>query len=227
MILHQSYQNRISNKQIKGFRKEISERLITQAKLQKEYEKTEVPIHQPNPNNINGIKGFNLLPEPSACDLYFDIESVEDHIYPGGLEYLLGIYYIENDKEKFKALWSHNKEEEKKNVIEFFDFTKSHFKKYPSSKIYHYGSYEITALLKLTSLHKVKGIEYDHYLNLDKFVNLLNVNRQGLFISENSYSLKNVEKFYNFKREGDVQKGDVSQDYYSEWIETQDQNYLR
>ena len=215
-----------SNKQIKGFRKEISEKLITQAKLQKEYEKTGVPIHQPNLNNINGIKGFNLLPEPSACDLYFDIESVEDHIYPGGLEYLLGIYYIENDKEKFKALWSHDKEEEKKNLIEFFDFTKSHFKKYPSSKIYHYGSYEITALLKLTSLHKVKGIEYDHYLNLDKFVNLLNVNRQGLFISENSYSLKNVEKFYNFKREGNVQKGDVSQDYYSEWIETQDQNYL-
>ena len=108
-----------TKKQIKGFRKEISEKLITQAKLQKDYEKTEVPIHQPNLNNINGIKGFNLLPEPSACDLYFDIESVEDHIYPGGLEYLLGIYYIENDKEKFKALWSHDKEEEKKNTIIF------------------------------------------------------------------------------------------------------------
>src|SRR6056300_1028888 len=213
-------------KTLKGFRKEISHRLITQAKLQKEYEKTNEPIHQPNPNNLNGLKGFNLLPEPSECDLYFDIESVEDHIYPGGLEYLLGIYYIENGKENFKALWSHNKEEEKKNVIEFFDFTKSHFEKYPNSKIYHYGSYEITALLKLTSFHKVKGIEYDHYLNLDKFVNLLNVNRQGLYISENSYSLKNVEKFYDFKREGDVQKGDVSQDYYSEWIETQNQNYL-
>ena len=66
------------------------------------------------------LKGFNLLPEPSECDLYFDIESVEDHIYPGGLEYLLGIYYIENGKEKFKALWSHNKEEEKKNLIKFF-----------------------------------------------------------------------------------------------------------
>ena len=119
-------------------------------------------VYQPNPNNLNGIKGFNLLPEPSACDLYFDIESVEDHVYPGGLEYLFGIYYFENDKEKFKPLWAHNKKEEKKNIIEFFEFTKSHFKKYPSSKIYHYGSYEITALLKLTSLHKVKGIEYDH-----------------------------------------------------------------
>ena len=69
------------DKILKGFRKEISHKLITQAKLQKEYDKTNVPIHQPNPNNLNGIKGFNLLPEPSECDLYFDIESVEDHIY--------------------------------------------------------------------------------------------------------------------------------------------------
>ena len=64
------------------------------------------------------------------------------------------------------------------------------------------------------------------HLNLDKFVNLLNVNKQGLFISENSYSLKNIEKFYDFKRQGDIQKGDVSQEYYSEWMETQDQKYL-
>ena len=214
------------SKTLKGFKEEISYRLITQAMLQKEYEKTQIPIFEINQKNLTHLKGFNLLPKQSNCDLYFDIESVEDHVYPGGLEYLLGIYYIEEGKEKFKALWSHNKEEEKKTVIEFFEFTKSHFKKYPLSKIYHYGSYEITALQKLTSLHKVMGIEYDHYLNLDKFVNLLNINRQGLFISEKSYSLKNIEKFYEFKREGDVQKGDVSQEYYSEWVETQDKHFL-
>ncbi len=214
------------NKPIKGFRKEISYKLVTQAKLQKEYEKTGIPIYKPNPYNLNGSKGFNLLPKSSECDLYFDIESVEDHIYPGGLEYLFGIFYIENGKENFKALWSHNKSEEKKNLIKFFDFTKQHFEKYPNSKIYHYGSYEITALLKLSSFHKVKGIEYDHYLNLDKFVNLLEVNRQGLFISENSNSLKNMEKFYHFKREGDVQRGDVSQEYYIEWLETNDKKFL-
>ena len=214
------------NKPIKGFRKEISYKLVTQAKLQKEYEKTVIPIYKPNPYNLNGSKGFNLLPKPSECDLYFDIESVEDHIYPGGLEYLFGIFYIENGKENFKALWSHNKSEEKNNLIKFFDFTKQHFKKYPNSKIYHYGDYEIEALLKLSSFHKVKDIEYDHYLNLDKFVNLLKVNRQGLFISENSKSLKNMEKFYHFKREGDVQRGDVSQDYYIEWLETNDKKFL-
>ena len=214
------------NKNIKGFKSEISYKLITQARLQKEYQKTNKPIFENNPINLHGKKGFNSLPEPSSCDLYFDIESVEDHVYPGGLEYLFGIYYVEDEKEKFEAFWAHNKEEEKLNVINFFEFTKKHFKKYPSSKIYHYGSYEITALLKLTSLHSTNGIDYDNFLRLEKFVNLLNVNKQGLFLSENSYSLKNVEKFYDFKREGDVQKGDVSQEYYSEWIETQDQKYL-
>ncbi|MDA7454373.1 TM0106 family RecB-like putative nuclease [Candidatus Pelagibacter ubique] len=213
-------------KNIKGFKPEISYKLITQARLQKEFEKSQKPIFENNPLNLIGKKGFNLLPEPSACDLYFDIESVEDHTYPGGLEYLFGIYYVENEKEKFEAFWAHNKKEEKQNVVNFFKFTKSHFKKYPSAKIYHYGSYEITALLKLTSLHSINGIDYDNFLRLEKFVNLLNVNKQGLFLSESSYSLKNVEKFYDFKREGDVQKGDVSQDYYSEWIETQDQKYL-
>ena len=213
-------------KNIKGFKPEISYKLITQARLQKEFEKSQKPIFENNPLNLIGKKGFNLLPEPSACDLYFDIESVEDHTYPGGLEYLFGIYYVENEKEKFEALWAHNKKEEKQNVVNFFKFTKAHFKKYPSAKIYHYGSYEITALLKLTSLHSVNGVDYDNFLRLEKFVNLLNVNKQGLFLSESSYSLKNVEKFYEFKREGDVQKGDVSQEYYSEWIETQDQKYL-
>ena len=211
---------------IRGLREEISSKLVRQAKLQTEYKKTNKTIYEFNIENLESQKGFNLLPKPSLSDLYFDIESIEDHVYPGGLEYLFGIYNLKDGKSQFKAFWAHDKKQERQLVIDFFDFTKNHFKKYPDSKIYHYGSYEITALLKLTSLHKVKGIEYDNYLRSSKFVNLLNVNRQGLYLSENSYSLKNVEKFYNFKRDGDVQKGDVSQDYYSEWIETQDQYYL-
>ena len=213
-------------KPLKGLRDEISYKLITQAQLQKQYQQTQKPIYEYNPDNIEGFKGFNLLPKPSDEDLYFDIESIEDHVYPGGLEYLFGIYYKEKGKSKFKALWSHTKEQEKKTVIDFFNFTKSHFKKYPNAKIYHYGSYEITALLKLTSFFKIKEIEYDNYLRQNKFVNLLNVNRQGIYISENSYSLKNMEIFYGFKREGDLRKGDVSQEYYSEWIETQNQQLL-
>ena len=217
-------QNR--SKALKGFREEISYKLITQAKLQKDFSKTQKPIYEYIPENIISKKGFNLLPQTSQYDLYFDIESIEDHVYSGGLEYLFGIYYKEKDKSKFKAFWSHTKEQEKQTVVDFFDFCQQHFNKYPSSKIYHYGSYEITALLKLTSSHKVKEIEYDNFLRLNKFVNLLNVNRQGIYVSESSYSLKNMEIFYGFEREGDLRKGDVSQEYYSEWMETQNQQLL-
>ena len=61
-------------KKIKGFRKEISHKLITQAKLQKEFEKNQKPIFQINERNLNSLKGFNLLPQPSESDLFFDID---------------------------------------------------------------------------------------------------------------------------------------------------------
>ena len=215
------------DKKLEGFRVEISKKLITQAKLQKDYEKSGKPIFKIYEENLNKIKkGFNLVPKPSACDLFFDIESVPDYIVSGKLEYLFGFYYVENGKEKFKPMWAHTKNEEKNNVSKFFDFTEKHFKKYPGAKIYHYASYEITALEKLTSFHQINMIEYDHYLTMGKFVDLFKVIKQAMQVSENSYSIKNLEKFYNFKRSGDLQKGDVSQDYYAEWMETKKQILL-
>jgi len=213
-------------KKLEGLRSEISRKLIIQAKLQKEYEKTGKPVFRIYEDNLNKIKGFNLLPRKSKCDLFFDIESVPDYVVPGKLEYLFGFYYIENDKEKFKPIWAHTKKEEKNNVLKFFDFTKKHFEKYPDAKIYHYASYEITALERLTSFHQVNMVEYDHYIILGKFVDLFRVTKQALLVSENSYSIKNLEKFYNFKRSGDLQKGDISQDYYTEWMENKNQKLL-
>jgi len=213
-------------KKFEGFRDETSRKLIIQAKLQNEYKKTGKPVFKINEGNLNKIKGFNLLPKTSKCDLFFDIESVPDYVVPGKLEYLFGFYYVENDKEKFKPIWAHTKKEEKNNVLKFFDFTKKHFEKYPDAKIYHYASYEITALEKLTSFHQVNMVEYDHYLILGKFVDLFRITKQALLVSEDSYSIKNLEKFYKFKRSGDLQKGDISQDYYTEWMETKNQKLL-
>ena len=58
-------------------------------------------------------KGFNLLPKPSECDLFFDLEGVQDYVFPGKLEYLFGVYYEENREKIFKPFWAHNKKEEK------------------------------------------------------------------------------------------------------------------
>ena len=211
---------------VKNLNSDIFKKLNISAKLRKEYEKTNKPCFHIIKENLSFEKGFNLLPENQDGDLFFDIESVQDHIVDGGLEYLFGIYYIENKKEKFKAFWAHTKEEEKNNLINFFNFTESHFKKYTDAKIYHYADYEITALRNLVAKHNTHGSIYDRYLRLFKFVDLYGIVKNSVLTSENSYSIKNLEKFYNFKRTGDLQKGDASQDFYANWMETKNQDLL-
>jgi len=213
-------------KKIEGLRDETKIKLIKQAKLQIEGDEKGYPIFEIKEENLILNKGFNLLPKPSECDLFFDLEGVQDYVFPGKLEYLFGIYYEENGEKIFKPFWSHNKKEEKQSLINFFAFTKAHFKKYPKAKIYHYASYEITALERLTSLHKVHGVDYDHYLNLGKFVDLFRVVKQAISISEISYSIKEIEKYYDFKRTGDIKKGDISEEFYIQWIENKNQKLL-
>ena len=212
-------------KKIEGLKDETKIKLIDQAKLQIEAEVKGYPIFKIKEENKFLKKGFNLLPEPS-CDLFFDIEGVQDYVFSGRLEYLFGIFFEEDGKKIFKPFWAHNKQEERQSVIDFFSFTKAHFKKYPKARIYHYASYEIKALERLTSLHKVHNIDYDHYLNVGRFVDLFKVVRGAIFVSGKSYSIKEVEKYYDFKRKGNIKKGDVSEEYYIRWIETGKQKFL-
>ena len=98
-----------------------------------------------------------------------------------------------------------------------------HFKKYPDAKIFHFAPYEITSLERLTSMFKVHGVDYDHYLNLGKFVDLFKIVKQAIYVSQSSYSLKDIEKYYDFKRSGDIRKGDVSEEFYIQWMEIKHQ----
>ena len=213
-----------SKTKIEGLRDEIKNKRIEQAKLQIEYEKTGEPISKIIEENLIVRKGFNLIPKPSKSDLFFDLES-STWVHDEKLEYLFGIYYEEDGKQKYQSFWADDKEEEKENLIKFFDFTKAHFKKHKDAKIYHYGNYEIQNLERLTSTYKVKHIEYDQYLRSSKFVNLLSICQDAIMISENSYSLKNIEKFYPFNRTGDVQKGEQSEEFYLEWVQTNNKKF--
>ena len=54
-------------------RDETKIKLINQAKLQIEAEKEGVIKFKYNEENFTLNKGFNLLPEPTECDLFFDL----------------------------------------------------------------------------------------------------------------------------------------------------------
>lgn len=169
-------------------------------------------------------KGLDRLPKPSNCDVFFDIEG--DPTNDEKLEYLFGNIIIEKDKYKFVDFWSHNHTEEKNAFIQVMNFFKDKIDKYPDAYIYHYSQYEVTALKRLSLKYDVCADILDFLLRNEKFVDLYVVVKESIMISEPSYSIKNLERFYMGDRTSDVQKGSESVDMYLKWQDTRDQKIL-
>jgi predicted RecB family nuclease len=177
------------------------------------------------PQNDEETRGFARLPHPAAGDLFFDMEG--DPLEEGGLEYLFGLYFFKDGKPEFKAFWAHSRSEEKKAFEAFMDFVTGWLKQYPNAYIYHYASYEQTALKKLMSLHGTREGEVDNLLRAQKLVDLYKVVREGIRVSEPRYSIKNIEHFYLENRTGDVKSAGASIVYYERWKETGDPQLLK
>lgn len=170
-------------------------------------------------------RGFARLPKPDRGDIFFDLEG--DPLEGSGLEYLFGIYYFDRNKPIFKSIWAHTKNEEKIAFSQFIDFVKRRLKRHPEAHIYHYGHYEEAALKRLMSFHGIHETEVDNLLRQERLVNLYKVVREGLRISEQSYSLKNVENFYLHERKGEIKDAGSSIVCYEKWRETNDPEYLK
>ncbi len=196
-------------------------KLRTQARLQtarKTGDSTyELRTHVPG-------KGFDLLPYPDPGDLFYDIEGDPFYTETGseGLEYLQGIW----DGRAFTALWSHDLAEEKKALAALMDRFEERLRQFPGGHIYHYAPYEITALRKLTTRHGVGEAQLDRWLRERRFVDLFAVVRGGIFASEPSYSLKDMEVFYDMNREGEVVTAGGSIIAYEQWRESGDEGIL-
>jgi len=169
-------------------------------------------------------RGFERLPRPSEGDMFFDMEG--NPLEEGGLEYLFGLCFLDHGKPVFKAFWAHSRSEEKTAFEGFIDFVTRRLRAYPDAHIYHYAHYEQTALKRLMSLHGTREAEVDNLLRAGRLVDLYKVVREGLRVSEPSYSIKNLEHFYMEKRSGDVQSAGASIVYYERWKETGDTRLL-
>jgi predicted RecB family nuclease len=169
-------------------------------------------------------RGFARLPQPSEGDLYFDMEG--DPFFDGGLEYLFGVTWIEAGEPRFRAFWATDRAEEKRAFEEFVDFVMERLGRFPDLHVYHYAPYEATALKRLMGLHATREDEIDHLLRSEIFVDLYAVVRQGLRISQPSYSLKKTEAFYMGERETEVTEGGDSIVAFEEFLETGDRSLL-
>ena len=167
-------------------------------------------------------RGFELLPQPSSGDLFFDIEG-DPYWEPGrGLEYLWGIVDATGT---FRPFWAHDRAQERRAVEGVIDVIREQRAADPAMRVYHYAAYEVTALKRLTCEYGTREEELDDLLRDGVFVDLYKVVSQGLRLSHSRYGLKQVETFY-FERHADLRAGDDSIVLYEEWLGRRDPQIL-
>jgi predicted RecB family nuclease len=211
--------NELSETKLKSIQKlstDIFERLKAQAEIQVASEGSDKPFHKVLSHQAGRALGLALLPPHSPADVFFDIEGFP--LIDGGLEYLWGsTYFDENGERTFRDFWGHDEAEEKQAFIDFVDWVFDRWQMDPSMHVYHYASYEVTALRRLMGRYGVREHEVDTLLRNHVFVDLYTVVRHGVLIGEPSYSIKNVEHIYRGKRDTDVASGGESVVVYEEW----------
>jgi len=214
------------NTRIPKMNPDIFNKLRHQAALQHKKLKTGENQFELLPPDPEGIRGFARLPKPDDSDLFFDMEG--DPLEPGGLEYLFGIYFKRGNTHQFKPFWGHDRTGEKKAFEDFMDFVSDHLKKHPNAHVYHYAHYEESAIKRLMCLHGTREAEVDNLLRRRKLVDLYKVVREGMRVSEPSYSIKNMEAFYMpDARDGEVKTAMGSVIYYERWRQEKDNVLLK
>jgi len=208
---------------IPGMKDNTLSTLCHQARLQIASAGQSVPVFE----RIDFADGRGLcnLPPVSKMDLYFDMEG-----YPfaeGGLEYLFGATTIENGPLGFTEFWAHTAEQEKRAFEDFIDWAHSRWLVDSAMHIYHYASYEKTALRRLMGKYATRENELDNLLRNEVLVDLLPIVRQAVRVGTPNYSIKSIERLYREKRHGDVATAIDSVVFYKKWLDQRDGDELQ
>lgn len=203
------------NGRITGMQPGTVAKLSAQAKLQHHHRTTGERRVEVLPT-VEG-RGFGRMPLPDHGDMFFDMEG--DPLFEGGLEYLFGVVASDRDGEdRFHAFWAHDREAEKTAFEALMDFVIDRVARHPNAHVYHYASYEETALKRLAMYHGTREKEVDDLLRGDRLVDLYKVVAEAIRTSEPRYSIKNMEAFYlPGGRQGEVKTAGDSIVIYERW----------
>lgn len=191
---------------------EVIRKLALQARLQQHFFDT-----KERSTFVTDPELLAELPQPNPGDLFFDLEGFTFFGEPGGLEYLWGWV---DAKGEFFHHWADDRLGEEQAYEAFMQTVLQNRKRYPESRIYHYAQYEKTALKKLAA--RTGKFEYEVMQLIDNgvFVDLYRVVEKTLVISEERYSIKNLENFYQFDRSSDVKEAMGSMEFYDQYLTT-------
>lgn len=203
---------------VKGMAPDTFNKIKAQASIQLESRKTGKSQYKVIPTDHG--KGLYALPPHSDLDVFFDIEG--HPLFEGGLEYLWGISFNNPDAAQgkqyaFKDWWAHDHHHERIAFENFIDWVYARWQQDPTMHVYHYASYEITAINKIANREQTRLNEVADLLANKVFVDLYRVVQSGLLVGERSYSIKKVEHLYRGKRTTEVANGGESTVFYEKW----------
>ncbi|MCA9633379.1 MAG: TM0106 family RecB-like putative nuclease [Myxococcales bacterium] len=183
-------------------------RVREQARVQLEARESAAPVYELLP--LEPDRGLARLPEPSAGDIFFDIEG-DAFVDTSGLEYLLGwVVYGEDGAADYRMLWALNAREERAAFQAFIDEVMERWAKYPDLHIYHFAPYEPGAMKRLMGRFATREDEVDRLLRAGVFVDLYSVAKQSIRAGIERYSIKDLEQFYGYEREVELKDASKS-----------------
>ena len=173
-------------------------RVREQARVQVESRADGQPVHELL--EIRDGRGLLRLPEPSPADVFFDLEG-DPFVRLGGQEYLFGfVAEDETGKPLYECRWAITPEQEEEAFEWFVDFVIARWAKSPTMHVYHYTSYEPSALKRLMGRYATREDEIDRLLRAGVLVDLHTILKQAVRASVEQYSLKALEVFHKFER---------------------------
>ncbi|MFF0815477.1 TM0106 family RecB-like putative nuclease [Rhodococcus sp. NPDC003318] len=165
------------------------------------------------------------IPAPDAGDIFFDFEGdplwAEGGSPDWGLEYLFGVMEADGT---FLPFWAHDREQERRALLDFLAYVTERRKRFPDMHVYHYAAYEKTALLRLAGRYGVGEETVDALLRENVLVDLYPVVRGAIRIGASSYSIKKLEPLYMTEqpRGGDVTNAAASIVAYADYCALRD-----
>jgi predicted RecB family nuclease len=199
--------------------------LNLQARLQLQYRRTgkhEIVYLPEEPD-----RGFALLPEPNLGDVWLDLEGDPWFEPARGLEYLFGwIELGDGGETRYEHVWAYDRDAERQGFERLVDHLVERRHRFPGMHVYHYAPYERTTLSRLMGEYGTREAEIDDLLRGEVLVDLFRVTKQALRASVPSYSIKEVEKLYDFERHAEVGAGGESVNAFETWLETGDDTLL-
>jgi uncharacterized protein len=206
------------------------ERVREQARIQVQGRGRPKPIHElllPKPGEpIEPERGLATLPQPDPGDLFLDLEG-DPYALDDGVDYLFGVMDVGGE---FRAFWSFDPDRsgevtlagEKRAFEQLMDFLTDRLERHPKMHVYHYASYEPTALKRLMGRHATREEQVDRLLRGGVLVDLFRAVRQGLRASVESYSIKKIEALYDFTRQEGLRDAGSSIVEFEEWLQLGD-----